>query len=161
MKAPVEIVVGTVRLAGSYRTPTFGIHDLADQVSYMGQDLLRPPSVEGWHEGLEWIDSGTLVERVNFGASELGNVQNPGVRAIIERLATENGGVLSPGQLVDRCLDLVGPVPVSEETRSMLLDFAAKDGDLDLRGHQPSDEAEQRVGVMLGMVASTKEYQFA
>ena len=161
VKGPIELVVGTVRLAGSYQTPTFGASDLADQILYMGQGLLMPPSVEGWHEGVEWIDSGALVERVNFGAKELSNVQNPGVRAIIERLATENGGTLTPEQLVDRCLDLLGPVVVSGETRSSLVEFAATEGALDLKGHQPDDESERRVGAMLGMVASTREYQLA
>ena len=32
----------------------------------MGQDLMNPPSVEGWHTGKEWIDTGILVERINF-----------------------------------------------------------------------------------------------
>ena len=94
VKGPVELVVGGVRLAGSYRTPTQGIDQVARQALYMGQGLLQPPSVEGWHEGIEWVDSGALVERVNFVAHEMANVQNPGVRRIIERLAAENGGVL-------------------------------------------------------------------
>ena len=37
-----------------------------------GSGHLQPPSVEGWHEGAEWIDSGALVERVNFVGKELG-----------------------------------------------------------------------------------------
>src|SRR5437879_898355 len=62
---------------------------------YMGQGLFQPPSVEGWHKGMEWIDSGTLLERVNFIGSELGHVKNPEVRAIIDRLAAEGEGVFS------------------------------------------------------------------
>src|SRR5207253_2788225 len=94
VKGPVELLVGAIRLAGSYRTPTLGAHQLAYQTFYMGQGLLQPPSVEGWHEGLEWIDSGSLVERINFITKELSNVRNPGVRAIIDRLACEPGGTL-------------------------------------------------------------------
>ena len=45
-----------------------GIYDVAFECRYMGQDLLNPPSVEGWHTGKEWIDTGILVERVNFAA---------------------------------------------------------------------------------------------
>ena len=44
----------------------------------MGQTLLNPPSVEGWHEGTEWINSGALVERVNFAAKEISNIDAPG-----------------------------------------------------------------------------------
>ena len=109
VKGPVELLVGAVRMAGSYQKPTFGAQKLADQALYMGQGLLQPPTVEGWHEGMEWIDSGSLVERVNFAARELGDVRNPGVRSIIDRLAGDGDGVLSPEKLVDRCLDLMGP----------------------------------------------------
>ena len=161
VKAPAELVIGAVRVAGSYREPTLGVHRLASQCAFMGQALLQPPTVEGWHEGVEWIDSGSLVERVNFVASELSNVANPGVRAIIDRLASEDGGVLSPTDLVDGCLDLLGPVEASEETRSSLLEFASQGGDLDLRAHEKRDEAERRVGSLLRLVASTREFQLA
>ena len=161
VKGPVELVVGAVRLAGSYRTPTQGIEQVARQALYMGQGLLQPPSVEGWHEGIEWVDSGALVERVNFVAQELANVQNPGVRRIIERLAAENDGVLSPEALVDHCLDLLGPMVVSDDTRSALVRYAAHEGDLVLTGHQPEDESEQRVGDLLRLATATREFQLA
>jgi uncharacterized protein (DUF1800 family) len=161
VKGPVELLVGAIRLAGSYRTPTLGAHQLAYQTFYMGQGLLQPPSVEGWHEGMEWIDSGSLVERINFISRELSNVQNPGVRAIIDRLASASGGTLTPAQLVEACLDLVGPLEVDEETRAALVEFAARDGDLHLQGRQPGDTSEQRIGNLLRMIAATREFQLA
>jgi uncharacterized protein (DUF1800 family) len=161
VKGPVELLVGALRLAGSYRKPTLGAHQLAYQTFYMGQGLLQPPSVEGWHEGLEWIDSGSLLERLNFIAKELSNVSNPGVRAIIDRLATEDGGTLTPAQLVDQCLDLMGPLAVDDETRATLVAFTATDGDLNLKERQPCDASEQRVGNLLRMIVSTREFQLA
>ena len=162
VKGPVELLVGAIRQAGSYRSPTLGVHQLAYQGFYMGQGLLQPPSVEGWHEGMEWIDSGSLVERVNFVAQELSSLDKPGVRAIIDRLAAENDGVLTPEQLVDNCLDLLGPVAVEDNTRAALVDFAAAGGGaLNLSGHQAGDAAEQRVSNVLRIIASTREYQLA
>ena len=162
VKGPVEMVVGAIRMAGNYQDPYLGIEGVANTMFYMGQGLLRPPTVEGWHEGTEWIDSGALVERVNFVAKELSNVSSPGVRSIIHRLeAGADQGVLDPADLADGCLDLLGPIEVSEETRSVLVEYAARQGDLDLRGHQPGDQAEQRVGNMLRLVAATREYQLA
>ena len=129
---------------------------------YMGQGLLQPPTVEGWHEGSEWIDSGALVERVNFAARELSDVTSPGVRSIIDRLqAGADHGVLEPSDLADRCLDLLGPIEVSDETHSVLVQYANRHGSLDLNDHKPGDEAEQRVGNMLRLVAATREYQLA
>ena len=162
VKGPVELLVGAIRQAGSYRAPTLGVHQLAYQGFYMGQGLLQPPSVEGWHEGMEWIDSGSLVERVNFVAQELSSLDKPGVRAIIDRLAAENDGVLTPDQLVDQCLDLLGPVAVEDGTRAALVDFAAAGGGaLNLSGHQEGDASEQRVSNVLRVIASTREYQLA
>jgi len=162
VKGPVEMVVGAIRMAGNYQNPALGIEKVSDTMLYMGQGLLQPPTVEGWHEGSEWIDSGALVERVNFAAKELSDVSSPGVRSIIHRLeAGADQGVLDPADLADGCLDLLGPIEVSEETRSVLVEYAARQGDLDLSGHQPGDEAEKRVGNMLRLVAATREYQLA
>jgi uncharacterized protein (DUF1800 family) len=162
VKGPVEMVVGAVRMAGNYQNPALGIEKVSNTMLYMGQGLLQPPTVEGWHEGSEWIDSGALVERVNFVAKELSDVRSPGVRSIIDRLeASADEGVLDPTDLADGCLDLLGPIEVSDETRSVLVEYARRQGDLDLTGHQPGDDAEQRVGNMLRLVAATREYQLA
>ena len=161
VKGPVELVVGAIRQAGSYRVPSLGIEGVVDIAFFMGQGIMRPPSVEGWHEGEEWIESGALLERVNFVAKELGDVTLPGVRRIIDRLATENGGVLTPEELVERCLDILGPVEVPEETREVLKSLVARRGGLDLRGHEQGDEAEKRVGELLSLIGSTREYQMA
>jgi len=159
VKGPIELVVGAVRLAGSYQEPTFGADQLARQSFYMGQGLLQPPSVEGWHEGPEWIDSGALVERVNFVSKEMGNVMNPGVRSIIDRLA-ESGNLTSEA-LVDQCLDLIGPLEVSDATREILIAFANKQGEVNLDGHQAGDDAEQKVGDLLRLMTATRESQLA
>ena len=161
VKGPVELVIGAVRLAGSYREPTPGIEQVARQAVYMGQGLLQPPSVEGWHEGVEWVDSGALVERVNFVAHELANVQNPGVRRIIDRLAEDNGGVYSPGALVDKCLDLLGPVEVTDTTRTALMEYAEHLGEVSLQGHQEGDDTEKGVAGLLSLASATKEFQLA
>ena len=161
VKGPVELVVGAIRMAGSYQTPTLGIEKVSNNMLYMGQGLLQPPTVEGWHEGVEWIDSGSLVERVNFAAKELANTASPGVRAIIDRLAASSDGVLSPAQFADACVDLIGPITVADDTRAVLVDYAARQGDLDLRNHQPGDDSEQRVGDLLRLIAATREFQLA
>ena len=161
VKGPVEMVVGAIRTAGSHQTPELGIERVSNNMLYMGQGLLQPPTVEGWHEGTEWIDSGSLVERVNFAAKELSDVNSPGIRAIIDRLAATGEGVLSPEQFADGCVDLLGPIDVADDTRSVLVEFASRQGELDLREREPGDESERRVGNMLRLIAATREYQLA
>ena len=83
------------------------------------------------------------------------------MRAIIDRLAAEHGGTLTPEQLVDQCFELVGPLSVEDDTRAALVEFAARDGELHLQEHQPGDPSEQRIGNMLRMIAATREFQLA
>lgn len=161
VKGPVELVVGAVRMAGTYREPTFGADQLARHTMYMGQGIFQPPSVEGWHEGAEWIDSGALVERVNFVGKELGNPGNPGVRAIIDRMAREAEGPLSPQSQVAGCADLIGPLEISEGTRNSLHEFASQQGDAELREGRRTEADEQRIANLLRLLTATREYQLA
>jgi hypothetical protein len=65
-----------LKQTGAFRTLTPGIHEFGittlngstyeDPMAIMGQRLLNPPTVEGWHTGHEWIDSGTLSQRTGF-----------------------------------------------------------------------------------------------
>lgn len=116
VKSPTEVVVGTVRLAKDFALPSPYLIDVAHLCGYMGQELYNPPSVEGWHAGQEWIDSGTLVERGNFLSAQLGDVSKPGVREIAQRLRAKSMS-LSAGKLVAGCLEQLGGVMISEETR--------------------------------------------
>jgi hypothetical protein len=159
LKSPAEVVAGTLRLVGGYEVPIPGYGELGMQPSYMGQDLLNPPSVEGWHTGKEWINSGSLMARINFVASQVGNPDLPGVRAIIERL--KGKGKLGPVELVDNCLDLLGPVEVGNDTRKELLDQAAKWGVLGWDSDADTTNSVQHIGEMLQLIVATREYQFA
>ena len=159
VKSPAELVIGTVRLAGSFTSPRLGFQDLALECAYQGQELLNPPSVESWHTGQEWIDGSALVRRVNFSAKLLGNITLPGVRSIINGLS--NRGTLSPTEFVNGCTDLIGPLDIGEQTCSELLAQAEKRGDLRWGTEQEIKTSEQRVAVMLALIAASREYQFA
>jgi uncharacterized protein (DUF1800 family) len=79
--SPTEMVVGLMRLVGEHRGDIKpGLFQISQEPKYMGMDLMNPPTVEGWHTGHEWIDSGTLVERINFASQYLGRTDLPGVK---------------------------------------------------------------------------------
>ena len=155
VKSPAELVIGTARLAGNYVGPRPGFNQLAFECAYQGQELLNPPSVESWHTGAEWIDGGALVRRVNFAAGLMGNTSLPGVEAILGALRER--GSMTPSQMVEACLELSGPVEVSEATYSELMDQARQGGDLDW----VNDDSEKRVGLMLALIAASRDFQFA
>ena len=155
IKSPLEVVASTLKLVGAYQYPDPNMTKLGPETSYMGQSLLDPPSVEGWQTGAEWINSGSLLARVNFVADRVADTAMPGVQTIIQRLKDE--GVVTPEQLVDASLESVGFLDLGDDTRQQLLDHANIGGDLDW-----NDEASAgtRVGEMLALVGATTEYQF-
>jgi len=159
VKSPAEVVGGTMRLVGDFVYPRPGLELLGLEVSYMGQFMCDPPSVEGWHYGAEWIDSGALVRRINFCADAVSNIDYPGIQAIVRRI--EAMGALSPEKLVDSCLDLLGPLEVGKDTRNELLVMANQDGELRWGTEEERSASVQRVGDTLALIASTREYQFA
>ena len=155
VKSPAETVAGTMRLVQDFTSPKPGLHPIAMEIRYMGQDLMNPPTVEGWHTGQEWIDSGTLVERINFTADQMGNVALPGVKAIIDRLSSED--INEPAAVVDRCLDRGGAYSPPEETRADLVEHISKSGDL----KPGTDSYGGMVAQTLQLIVATQEYQFA
>ncbi len=159
VKSPIELVTGVVKLVGTHRFPERGLPELIRQADSMGQNLMRPLSVEGWHSGPEWIDGGALNVRVNFAVDQVADREKPGVRAIIDRLASGDRPV-SPEEFADQCLDLVGPVVVGSDTRDSLLGYARAGGDLDLSTPGKREEAESRVVRLLQLIVSTREFQF-
>ena len=122
----------------------------------MGQYLLNPPTVEGWQTGREWIDSGTLVERINFTADQVGNINHPGVKNIISRIG-ETGSTLTADQLVDGCLENLGAYQLADETRVQLLELAASDGEI----RSDAEGFPRQVATMLQSIVATTEYLFA
>jgi hypothetical protein len=159
LKSPAEVVVGTLRQMGGYEIAKPGYGELSMQPGYMGQDLLNPPSVEGWHTGQEWINSGSLMARINFVAEQVGNTSAPGVQAIIKRLRAM--GVLKPEQMVDTCLDLLGPIMVGPDTKKELLDQAKEWGEIRWDTDADIAAATKRTGELLQLIVATREYQFA
>jgi hypothetical protein len=159
IKSPAELVVSTLRMVGGYEFPAPGIGNLSKEPGYMGQELLNPPSVEGWHTGAEWINSGTLMKRINFTADLVGDTSKPGIQSIVDRIRLQ--GELSEEGFVEVCLDLMGPLEVLEETRKQLLEHARELGPLRWNTEQYAAASTERVGVMLQLIVSMREYQYA
>jgi len=148
-----------LRLREDFDRPRTEIHDGKLRMTFMGQFLNNPPSVEGWHEGPEWIDTGTLVERINFASEQLGAAETPGSHSLIRRVLADNGGTVTPERLVDLCLDHLGAISVEGDTRSKLIGYAAQGGDLHVRGPELDETARQRVSDIVQLAAATPEFQ--
>ena len=164
VKSPSELVAGTIKLVGTYKfpEPNEAIGALGGATSVMGQQLMNPPTVEGWHTGHEWIDGGTLNERINFAVNQLNDLSKPGVQDIVARMSAESDdGKLAPEQFVEMSLELAGHVEVDGSTREGLNRYAQAVGDLSFDTEQDANNNAIHIGRMLQLIVSTREYQFA
>jgi uncharacterized protein (DUF1800 family) len=155
IKSPAEVVASTLKLVGTYRTPEPSITDIGADPTYMGQSLLDPPSVEGWYTGQEWINSGSLLARINFVADRVANHSLPGVKNIVDQM--KGDGVNTPEELLQASLEHMGFLEVGGDTREQLMEQAKNGGNMDWSNE---DAAGERVGQMLALVGATTEFQF-
>ena len=149
VKGPAEFVTGVLRLTGEFDRPRREILDRYFQTNFMGQMLTNPPSVEGWHQGVEWIDTGTLIERINFASEQLGDESKPGVRTMVDSIMSADPDP-SPDDLVDLCLENLGAVSISNDTRDVIRKRA------EMGGH-----SRNKVVEMLRLTAATHDFQRA
>ena len=157
VKSPAEIVAGTAILAGRHQTPyEYGLTKMATATKNMGQDLLNPPTVEGWHTGREWIDSSYLVERINFSSRMIGDMQAPGTSTMVKRIASGKTSI-SPDDLLDECLLEMGNIYLKKPSREILFQELETSGAIGC----DSKEFNEIVCQMLRLIVSSREYQFA
>ena len=162
VKNPAEVISETLKITGDLAEPDPSWVTVGSAPGSMGQDLLNPPSVEGWHTGREWINSGAMINRVNFVAERVGNTELPGVKDIVGRVTANsgsNGHRLDAEDLVDRCLDEMGPLEVTDQTRKELVEQVQSGGPVSWSAGEEQD-LSKRVGEVLALIAGTREYQF-
>ncbi len=114
-KSPVELLVGTMRTLG-VETDAIGLPQL---LSRMGQSLFDPPNVAGWPGGAAWINSSTLLERVNFANRIAAD------RRIFKPLEALGGsGVRAPREITDYYVRLLLDGVVPAEENAIIYDYA-------------------------------------
>ena len=149
VKGPAEFVTGVLRLTGEFDRPRREILERYLQTNFMGQMLTNPPSVEGWHQGIEWIDTGTLIERVNFASEQLGDMDKPGVRAMVDSIMDQAAGATAD-ELIDSCLESLGMISISDTTRAVIREFA-----------EHGEHSREKVAQLLRLTTATHDFQRA
>ena len=158
VRNPAEYIVGTVNLTGEHRDAyEFGIHELPQKSTLMGQQLLNPPTVEGWHTGKEWIDSALLMERVNFAVERIGNFDAPGVRKMMERVAAGRDWV-EPSEMLDAALYELGALELESRHRTALLEEIGIDEPI-RNGGKNREQYEAAILEVFELITASREYQ--
>ena len=89
----------------------------------------------------------------------VGDTSRPGIQRIIQRLQAM--GELAPEAFVDNCLDLLGILEVEEENRRQLVEHAKEGGPLSWSTREEEAASAERVGEMLQLAVSLREYLYA
>jgi uncharacterized protein (DUF1800 family) len=78
VKSPAEFVVGSVLMSGAKYNPGTNVYQddagmLQFNCTLMGQELLNPPNVAGWTQGIGWINTATALARFSYTNDLLSN----------------------------------------------------------------------------------------
>ncbi len=141
IKSPVEFCIGLAR-SFDMSIPGNALHDA---VSLMGQRLFEPPGVKGWDGGRRWINSSTMLVRMNTALSAAGGAGQHGLRA--DEWVARSG--------------LTDALAAIEFALSVMLDGRADENlRLALSAHAGDDPAEA-LRTAVATIAASPEYQLA
>lgn len=95
---------------------------LPNAMRSMGQDLLEPPSVKGWDGNEAWINTSTLLARINFAnLMSQSRLAWNGEFARVTDFVQQRG--FTAAQYVDFLAETLGPLPLSAQTRQTIVDY--------------------------------------
>jgi uncharacterized protein (DUF1800 family) len=151
IKTPFEMTVSAVRAIGA---DTNGSPQFHRWIAQMGEGLFLAQPPTGYADTAEhWVNTGALLERMNFALALSGN-RIPGARVNLSNLAPGLNAA-QPSQVVDRYLKVLLRGEVSPRTRATIdkslneQQMAKADG-----GPSPVDVAK-----VVGLILGSPEFQ--
>ncbi len=113
VKSPTEYLATALRSLNA--TATQG--SLLSTANIQGQLLFNPPSVFGWPSGIQWINTGSMMERFNFPISLQTTAQNKA--SGLDPVQIFGNGV-SEGKAVDALVGMLFPDGMPSEVLSVI-----------------------------------------
>ena len=153
IKSPAELIAGTIRALGIESTVTYQVRKY---MGPMGQELFNPFDVSGWPENEEWINSSTLLNRLNFvNAVAEGNRRHFDYDLVnMIDLKTVN----ETKDVIDYFVDILLDGEISEEEKGIYI--AYQDGLLKGEDLQ-TGLTKDRLASLVYLVMSSPDYQLA
>ena len=154
MKSPAEYMAISMR---TLDIPMTAIADPAGTIRSFGQDLFNPPNVKGWPEGHSWMNTTTLLARINYATAVTQEMDRRGLMAqnLRNALPSSNMKIIDTDQLVDALWTILlpGHVP-SISTRNALLAYVGQ-------GNPSRSPLDSHGAGLCGLIMSAPEYQLA
>jgi len=143
---PIEFVVRSIKETG---WNGLSVDAAMTPLVNMGQSLYEPPDVNGWALGSEWFSTGSMLSRMNYAATLMGNQKfNLGRELTPYRN--------SPNAILDYLLNHYTFAPITQDVYNALLEYARGGGAWTGSEAQVRDKS---AGLARLIVASS-EYQF-
>jgi uncharacterized protein (DUF1800 family) len=150
VKSPVEYVMGTLK---QLAPGTTNLSTLPDVLQDMGQELFNPPTVFGWDGGLSWINSTTMLARMNYA----GNLsQARGSAGVNPAAILTQNRLTTPEEIVAYFAQTLGALPYSDAARAELAGYIKQ-----TTGNSAADATDTKVRGVLHLMLGTAEYQLA
>jgi uncharacterized protein (DUF1800 family) len=133
VKTPVEYVAGAAKaLRSGFVLGEVGNRDLGaeQRLRKMGMDLFKPPDVFGWKMDLGFVNSGAMLERVNYLDYLLhGQTSIVDAGAFPDVIFILNHSTKKTKATVDGVLNTVGPIVVDDASHAALETYLTLDFD--------------------------------
>jgi uncharacterized protein (DUF1800 family) len=120
VKRPFELAISAVRALGA---ETNGGPQLHQWIARMGEPLYGLQTPNGYSDTAEsWVNSGGLLERLNFGLMLAGN-HIPGTRVDLKQLVGSDAeqATLNKTQILDRFVTIIVGTELTSKTKQALL----------------------------------------
>lgn len=120
IKSPAEYTVGLLRILEIPRSRV-NLPATASACARQGQELFAPPSVSGWAGGTSWINSGTLLERLNWASDVVWGNSDFGIAPYDPIAWAERHGV-KPTEAAEAFIEVVLQGVEAPEARKLIVD---------------------------------------
>jgi uncharacterized protein (DUF1800 family) len=115
---PVEYVTRAIKEVG---WQNLSLDRVRSPMANMGQLLYEPPNVAGWHLGVNWFSTGTMLARTNFAATMASSQKDFLAVSLQEQGRTADG-------LLNEMLTRMTPAPFDEAPQQALMAYLQADG---------------------------------
>ncbi len=159
IKTPIEFINSSIRALDG---DIFRFDRLPARNSDMGMELFRRDDPNGWSEiGFDWIDTGTMLERVQFSRNLALSSNYSGTRWNFINVIRDNN--LETGEdIIDYFDELLFQGTLSDGSKTLLLEFVNTNqlGNFEELDPTRRNNFQKRVKELLGLVLSLPEWHF-
>ena len=154
VKSPAEMVVGMARGLGLETDAS----QLVAPLNNMGQSLFNPPDVSGWKSDANWLNSGTLIYRLNL-ANLVATARQAGFTFDPSSLPRQQGISQTPA-IIDYYTTLLLDGVISSTERALIANYISGMGTITAPPASKSPD-DEKLRSLAYLILASPDYQLA